>query len=138
MTATEQAAAPVDTDTLPPTQFLVLEVLAARYRTGETYWTLPDRCAPAARALERAGLVWLRSAPVSGHFEARFTDAGRAAALLDGYVTPNDAKLRKAVAEEIARAVEAMCPEPGGVHVGGDCDFAAAAAVAREHAEVIR
>jgi hypothetical protein len=84
------AGAAFDVDSLPPTQYLILDVLAARWRTGEEHWTLPNRCASAARALERAGLVWLRSGPVPGCFEARFTDAGRAAALSDDYTPPRD------------------------------------------------
>ena len=32
-----------DTDSLPPTQYLVLDVLAARYRLGENAWTFPAR-----------------------------------------------------------------------------------------------
>lgn len=62
--------------------------------------------------INRAGFAW--------------SDDETALAVLD---------LRREVAEEIARAVEALCPEPGGIHAGGHCDFAAAAAVAREHAE---
>jgi hypothetical protein len=78
----------VDVDALPPTQYLILEVLAARYRLGEQHWTFPDRLAPAGRALEDAGLIWTRSGPVPHYFEARFTDAGRAAALSDEYTPP--------------------------------------------------
>ncbi len=73
---------------LPPTQYLLLETLAARCRLGETYWTFPDRCQPAAAALERRGLIWTRSGPAPRRFEARFTDAGRAEWLPDGYVPP--------------------------------------------------
>lgn len=84
----------VDVDALPPTQYLILEVLAARYRMGEHHWTFPDRCAPAARALEQAGLVWLRSGPAPHAFEARFTDAGRVACLSGEYVSPDVQRLQ--------------------------------------------
>jgi hypothetical protein len=77
-----------DVDSLPPTQYLFLEVLAARHRLGEQHWTFAERCGPAARALERAGLVTLRSGPAPNAFEAKFTDAGRAATLSDDYTPP--------------------------------------------------
>jgi hypothetical protein len=57
---------------------------------------------------------------------------------MEGYVTPNDARMRREMAAEIAEAIGAMCPEPGAVHAGGHCDFAEAAATARRHAEVRR
>lgn len=75
----------------PPTQYLILEVLAARHRLGETYWTFPTRCRPAARRLEVAGLVTLRPAPTYGSFEARLTEAGTVNALGLDYVPPLDA-----------------------------------------------
>lgn len=81
-------AEPTAVDALPPTQYLLIEVLAARHRLGEQHWTFPDRCAPAARALEQLGLIWTRSGPAPGCFEARFTDSGRAAALPDDYAPP--------------------------------------------------
>lgn len=82
-------------DTLPPTQYLLLEVLAARYRVGETYWAFPDRVRPAANKLEADGLIWLRSGPAPDCFEARFTDAGRAACLSHPYVSPTQAPIER-------------------------------------------
>jgi hypothetical protein len=35
--------ASVNVDNLPASQYLVLEVLAARYRLGEPFWTFPSR-----------------------------------------------------------------------------------------------
>lgn len=90
---TAPASVPIDSDSLPPTQYLILEVLAARYRTGESYWTFPDRLAPAARKLEEVGLVWLRSGPVPNCFEARLTDDGKTACLSGEYVAPADRDL---------------------------------------------
>lgn len=45
-------------DYVPPTQYLVMEVLAARWRTGEKVWTFPNFCKPALRALCERN--WLR------------------------------------------------------------------------------
>lgn len=42
---------------LPPTQYLVMEVLAARHRTGEPYWTFPSSLRQTLDALVRADLV---------------------------------------------------------------------------------
>ena len=84
----------VDADRLPPTQYLMLEVLAARYRLGEHWWTFPDRLKPAARALEQAGLVDIWSGQVENTFRAVFTEAGRAAAVADCYVPPDQRALQ--------------------------------------------
>lgn len=81
-------SADIDTDALPPTQYLILEVLAARWRLGEPFWTFPDRLKPAARALQQAGLVWTNSSPTPRCFQVSFTDAGRNAAMSDSYSPP--------------------------------------------------
>src|SRR5882757_2966065 len=47
----------VDVDKLPPTQQLVLDVLAARYRLGETMWTFSTNCQSAINALVVHGLA---------------------------------------------------------------------------------
>ena len=48
----------VDIDGLPPTEYLVMDVLAARARLGEPFWTVPSRMRPTMRALAgRSGLV---------------------------------------------------------------------------------
>lgn len=73
-----------------PTESLVLEVLAARYRTGETYWTFDTNVGPALRRLERAGLIHSLGSGPPGTERVRLTDAGKQVALLDSYVTPND------------------------------------------------
>lgn len=77
-----------DTDTLPPTQLLILEVLAARYRTGETTWSFPTSLERALLALQSAGLVATFGSTRPKVVRARLTDAGRTAALLDGYTVP--------------------------------------------------
>lgn len=75
---------------LTPTEELVMEVLAARARTGETLWTFTSRApiTAAAKRLEDRGLVWVDTAPNA--FHAGLTDAGKAACLDPGYITPNE------------------------------------------------
>lgn len=72
---------------LPPTQYLVLEVLAARYRLGEPYWTFPRSLRPVLDALRDKGLIWWRHSPTP-ELQAYLTDAGKAEALSDTYRTP--------------------------------------------------
>jgi hypothetical protein len=90
-----------DVDALPPTQYLVMEVLAARHRLGEPFWTFPSRLAPAIGALEEAGLVWSDSAPTPRHVRVWLTDTGRAAATDTGYRSPLAGLL--AAEQELAR-----------------------------------
>lgn len=75
-------------DALPPTQYLVLEVLAARERLGEHYWTFRTRDRPAIAALEELGLVWSRSAPTPNAVQVSLTDKGRAEVLAESYAAP--------------------------------------------------
>lgn len=90
---TAEPAAPVDTDRLPPTQYLILEVLAARHRLGETTWSFPTSLERPLLALQSAGLVDTFGSTRPKTVRARLTDAGRAAALLDGYETPVDKEM---------------------------------------------
>lgn len=76
-------------DSLPPTQQLILEVLAARHRLGEQVWTFPSAHGKALRALEQAGLVNLLNGVVEHSIRARLTDAGRAAVISGDYEPPN-------------------------------------------------
>jgi hypothetical protein len=66
-----------------------METLAARYRLGEHMWTFPKRLCPALDALQKAGLLWFRSAPTPGDMQAYLTDAGREAVLFEGYTVPD-------------------------------------------------
>jgi hypothetical protein len=79
-----------DVDRLPPTQYLILEVLAARCRLGEQLWPFPTRLRAQLAALTTAGLVDTRSGPVAGSMQAWLTDAGRAVMLAADYVPPLD------------------------------------------------
>lgn len=77
-----------DVDDLPPTQYLILEILAARYRLGEELWTFPARLAAPLRDLQAAGLVSVMHGITERSLRASLTDAGRVSALGEGYVTP--------------------------------------------------
>lgn len=78
----------VDVDKLPPTQYLILEVLAARHRLGEQLWPFPSRNRPALNRLAHHGLLGWRSGPVQGWVQAWLTDEGRAAVLHPPSATP--------------------------------------------------
>jgi hypothetical protein len=76
--------------TLPPTQHLLLDLLAARARLGEAVWTVPNTCQQAIDALANRGLVADKSAPIEGARLVWLTDAGRTEALSDDYIPPVD------------------------------------------------
>jgi hypothetical protein len=62
---------------------------------------------------------------------------GRVASALrttDAAPSDRDARVQAQVAEELARIVESLCPDPDVQHAGSHCDFADAAAVIREYA----
>ena len=90
---TPRAVSPVardsrDTNLLPPTQYLVLEVLAARMRTGERMWTFPASVKQALDALRSTGLIGYRSGPAPRAYQAWLTEAGKAIALSLRYQLP--------------------------------------------------
>lgn len=74
---------------LAPTQELIGEVLAARYRLGEWYWTFGTRHLPAARALQDAGLITTMHGNVERTFRASLTPEGRAHFMSESYSPPN-------------------------------------------------
>jgi len=75
-----------DVDALPPTQFLVLEVLGARHRLGENLWPFRSTLAPALRRLEQLGLVWMMHGSVENTVRAGLTETGKDAVLYSAYV----------------------------------------------------
>ncbi len=77
-----------DGDKLPPAQQLILDVLAARYRTGEPFWNFADRLGPAIAALDRAGLVEPMGYEGPGRTRVGLSDAGRDRMLGSGYTSP--------------------------------------------------
>jgi hypothetical protein len=74
--------------TLTPTEDLLVEVLAARHRTGETVWTFATTHARTVRTLADKGLVAWKSGVLENTILAWLTDAGRAYALDEGYAPP--------------------------------------------------
>lgn len=82
-------ADPIDVDRLPPTQYLVLEVLAARHRTGEQLWPFPSRVRPALVALEHLGLIQTMHGNVPHTLRARLTEPGLRAVISPTYVPPD-------------------------------------------------
>jgi hypothetical protein len=102
-------AAPVDTDSLPPTQYLVLEVLAARHRTGETTWSFPTSVERALLALQSAGLVDTFGSTRPKTVRVRLTEAGKTAVLSDTYHPPTD---RDAAADALKWAAARIDPGP--------------------------
>jgi len=71
-----------------PTQDLILEVLAARYRLGEDLWTFDSRHKTALRQLEEAGLVTLIHGTVYRTVRASLTERGVAESLTNVYTAP--------------------------------------------------
>lgn len=86
--ANDPAAPEPDAYDLSPTQSLVLEILAARHRLGETHWTFSTRHLTALRALEKQGLVGLMHGNAPRTCRAYLTEAGRKAALSEAYEGP--------------------------------------------------
>lgn len=68
---------------VPPTQYLAMEVLAARWRLGEPTWTFPGHCRPTLRALADKNWVGHKSGVAQGTELAWLTDEGIAAWNLD-------------------------------------------------------
>jgi hypothetical protein len=78
----------ISTESLPPTQYLILEVLAARWRLGESSWPFPTRLRPALTALRDLGLVSFEAYNTPGNYRVRLTELGRGASMSDDYVSP--------------------------------------------------
>lgn len=97
----------IDVDRLPPTQQMVLEVLAARYRLGEHMWSFPSRLNAAGEALARLGMIAWVSHPAPYTRRAWLTDAGKAAVLLGDYEPPDVLRQRDVAQEQLAAVVRA-------------------------------
>jgi hypothetical protein len=74
-------------DNLTPTEDLIMDVLSARVRLGEPFWTFEYRHRPALRRLVERGLIRTEPATTE-HIEAYLTDVGRAEYLTDRYTPP--------------------------------------------------
>lgn len=64
-------------DPLSPTEWLVMEVLAARFRLGENSWPFPNRLRPTLRRLAGRHLISWKSGVVQGTAQAWLTRDGR-------------------------------------------------------------
>lgn len=73
---------------LTPTEDLLIEVLAARHRTGETVWTFATTHARTVRILAEKGLVAWKSGVIEKTILVWLTDDGRAYALDEEYTHP--------------------------------------------------
>lgn len=80
-----------DEESLPPAQYLMMEVLAARHRLGETHWTFPSRHASIARELEGKGLVEWKSGITERTIRVWLTQAGKDCCLSPSYTAPASA-----------------------------------------------
>jgi hypothetical protein len=97
----------IDVDRLPPVQYLVLDVFAARYRLGEYCWTFPARLRQVLNALTDMGLIGQKSSPAAHATMAWLTDAGKAAVLSGSYEPPDVPRQRDVAQEQLARIVRA-------------------------------
>lgn len=75
---------------LTPTEDLILEVLAARYRLGETIWTFDSRLTRQIDSLATKGLVSTMSGIVERTIRASLTDEGLREAVSPNYVPPRE------------------------------------------------
>lgn len=82
--------ASIDMDKLPRVQYLILEVLAARWRTGELNWTFPSRLLPHVARLGATGLVGWKSGIMPRTFMVWLTEEGKRRVLNPTYVPPNE------------------------------------------------
>lgn len=70
-------------DGLTPTEYLVLDVLVARYRLGDNSWTFPVQMRSALRRLEARGYLVFKSGVCYGTLHAHLTDRGARFTRLD-------------------------------------------------------
>jgi hypothetical protein len=73
---------------LTPTQELVMDVLAARHRLGDTLWTFSSSAGKAVKTLAAAGLVNEMHGITENTIRASLTDVGRNRWLSPTYPLP--------------------------------------------------
>lgn len=73
-----------------PTEALILEVLAARYRLGETCWTFNSQNSVALDKLELKGLVTWKHGVTEHSALVWLTDEGKALMLSNKYIPDNE------------------------------------------------
>lgn len=77
---------------LTPTEDLVMEVLAARFRLGENLWTFSSQHRNTLRSLASKGLVISMGGVNEGTVRAALTNAGKQEYLNADYVPPAERK----------------------------------------------
>lgn len=93
-----------DTKPLTPTEDLILGVLAARYRLGETLWTFTSKVERSVESLAARGMVVAMSGVTEKTCRAYLTDEGKAYVLSATYRPPRPlAPTAKDLAKAIAR-----------------------------------
>jgi hypothetical protein len=92
----------IDVDSLPPTQLLILETLAARTRLGHHRWPFDPRLRQQLVALHELGLI-----EICNDYEASLTDVGRAAVMVDDYEGADILRQRDVAQEQLALIVRA-------------------------------
>lgn len=73
---------------LTPTQDLIISVLVARVRLGESLWTFDSKVAKQLKQLEDAGIVDVMSGVVENTVRASFTNCGFAEYCSYDYIPP--------------------------------------------------
>jgi hypothetical protein len=90
----------LDLDYLTPTEDLVLDVLLARLRTGENYWTFNSKLLPTLKKLEARNLIWYKAAGVENAYSVWMEDAAKKHYLGNStYVSPIEKELKEAKEE---------------------------------------
>ncbi len=99
---------------LTPTQDLVMEVLAARYRCGEFLWTFESRHKKAIRELSALGLVHEMGGVTEHTVRAALTEAGKAIFLLDTYIPPNSVVSKLGAVRDLSNRADTYGPDEFG------------------------
>lgn len=92
-------------DALPPTQQLILEILAARLRLGEGLWPFPTKHIRAIKALEKAGLVRIIHGNVEKSVRVMLTPVGVKSMQQSDYRSPLE-KEHDAIQEKVAEYIQ--------------------------------
>ena len=79
---------------LTPTESLILDCLAARYRLGENLWTFDSRLQPQMDRLNAAGLVTSMHGIIEKTIRASLTEDGKKAVISKSYTPPGTGKWR--------------------------------------------
>lgn len=91
---------------MTPTEELIIEVLIARTRTGETLWTFDSKLTPQLKSLESKNLITFMHGIVQNTVRASLTGEALQKYIVDStYVTPNDKELVRIV-NDVVRAID--------------------------------